>query len=222
MSDLLKKSCLISSSPLIQISSLRRNNNVLTSVISNPFVQISCYTINRVLSNVLPSPMILSHMHTCPTHRTPNPFYIALCRQKSPALRQNYASELQQEMILHLSRACLTSCIQMVSHGRVHFAFSQGVIMLCIKNWGKIDLFQTTWTQFYRLLSQNTPVISEVNVFIHWMTHLSSTLVAWNCNSSLLPSKAWKFFYSIDHFPKAVSTFYPTQVHIQITISRYS
>jgi hypothetical protein len=96
--DLLEKEKRCSSSPLIQISSLRRNNNVLTSVISNPLLLMSCYTINRVLSD-LASSMIRITSHACPTHQTPNPFYITLRRQKNPALRQNYVSELQQEMI---------------------------------------------------------------------------------------------------------------------------
>jgi hypothetical protein len=41
-----------SSTPLIQISSLTRNNSVFTSVICNPLHLISRYTINRVLSRL--------------------------------------------------------------------------------------------------------------------------------------------------------------------------
>ena len=43
------------------------------------------------------------------SHWTPKPFYITLCRQKNPALQENYASELCRVVILHLSRAVLTS-----------------------------------------------------------------------------------------------------------------
>ena len=49
--------------------------------------------------------------HTRPTHMALEPFYIFLRRQENPALRKNYTSELHQVMILHLSRAGLTSWI---------------------------------------------------------------------------------------------------------------
>ena len=47
----------MSSSLLIQISSLRRNNNLFTSVIKNSFDLISHYTINRVFSRLPASAM---------------------------------------------------------------------------------------------------------------------------------------------------------------------
>ena len=54
------------------------------------------------------------------SHRTQKPFYNSLCRQKNPASRENYASELYQ-VILRLSRVGQTSWEQMVSYGRVQF-----------------------------------------------------------------------------------------------------
>jgi hypothetical protein len=105
------------SSPLIQISSLRRNNNVFTSVIWKRLIPISCYKINRLPSNAWNSAMIIilgipnqAPGYPGPTHQTTNSFYITLRRQENPALRQSYASELHQVVLLHLSRAGLTSC----------------------------------------------------------------------------------------------------------------
>jgi hypothetical protein len=73
---------------------------------------ISRYTINRVLSKLRCSIMILgsqANRDTRPTHQTPKPFYITLRRQINPPLGENFACELHQVMILHLSRAGLTS-----------------------------------------------------------------------------------------------------------------
>ena len=136
----------VQSSPLIRKSSLRRNNVVFTLVISKPVDLLSRYTINRVLWGSRPSAISSTRGGSWPSHRTPKPFYIALRRQKDPALRQNYALELYQVMILHLSRAGLTYWNQMVTNGHVHFTCSPNIIFLCIKYWGKKDLFQTTWT----------------------------------------------------------------------------
>ena len=47
-----------SSSPLIQKSSLRRNNDVFTLVICIPFILLSRFTINRGLSRFRASPMM--------------------------------------------------------------------------------------------------------------------------------------------------------------------
>ena len=140
----------MSSSPLIQISLLRRNNDVFPSVIRINSVFISRYTINRVLSGLVTSQSSLTWVSTRGSagsfHRTPKLSYITLGREKDPALQENYASELYQVMILHRSKAGLTSWDQMVSHGRVHFWHSQKLTLLCMKNWGKKDLFQTSWT----------------------------------------------------------------------------
>ena len=106
--DVLSASCL-SSSHLIQKNSLRRNNDVFTLVICSPLHLLSRYTINRVLSGLRVSPLASTRGATRTSHRTPKPFYITLGREKDPALRENYACELYQVMILHLSRAGLTS-----------------------------------------------------------------------------------------------------------------
>jgi hypothetical protein len=127
------------SSPLIQISLLRRNNNVFASAINNPFDLMSCYSTNRGLSRSCASnstTMTMARMlRPClTTHQARMPFYITPCRQKNPASVENYAFELHQVMILRLSRVGRTSCSQMVGHGRVHFIIFQNIIPLCMKN----------------------------------------------------------------------------------------
>ena len=157
----------MSSSPLIQISSLRRNNDVFLSVIRINSVFISRHTINRVLSRLVASQSSITWTPRRGSagsfHRTPKLSYITLDREKDPALQENYASELYQVMIPHRSKVGLT-WNQMVSHGRVHFWHSQNLTLLCMKNWGKKDLFQTSWTHFYRLFLKKCP---EVILFIH-------------------------------------------------------
>jgi hypothetical protein len=64
------------------------------------------------------------------THQTQKPFYITPFRQTNPALREKYASELHQAMIIRLSRVGRTSCEQMVGHGHVRFIFFQNIILL--------------------------------------------------------------------------------------------
>jgi hypothetical protein len=57
------------------------------------------------------------------------------------------------------------------------------------------------------------------------MTHLSSTSVALGLISTSLLNKAWRVYHFRNHFPSIVKyagVLDPTQVHIQITISRYS
>ena len=95
-------------SPLIQVSLPKRSNVVFTSVICNPLNLLSRYAINRVLLWFEEWSMIAGG-YPRPTHPTQRPFYITLNRQKNHALRENYASELHQVMIIHLSRAGLTS-----------------------------------------------------------------------------------------------------------------
>ena len=103
----------ISSSLLIQISSLRRNKKVFPSVIYNAFGQIPRHTNNGALPRRIASASTLTRLPWRShggTHRTREPFYITPCRQKNPASRENYASELHQVMILRLSRVGRTSC----------------------------------------------------------------------------------------------------------------
>ena len=159
----------ISSSLLIQISSLRRNKIVFPSVIYDPLRQVSCYTKNGALPS-LPSTMTRlrrESRRSQGTHRTREPFYITPFHQKNPASREKYASELHQVMILRLSRVGRTSCYQMVSHGRVNSILFQNIILLFMKNWGKINLFQTTWTQLCRLCPQEESLFARVTLFIH-------------------------------------------------------
>ena len=56
------------------------------------------------------------------------------------------------------------------------------------------------------------------------MTHLSSTSVPLTFILSSLPNKAWGSYHSLNYFAIIVKCVivHPTQVHIQITISRYS
>ena len=104
-------------SPSIQISSLRRIKSVFTSVVCNPFNLMSCYASNRLLShlsNLSASIMIWSlqsfkRENSLTSHLAPKPFYTTFRRQTNPALQENYASELYLVMILHVSRAGLTS-----------------------------------------------------------------------------------------------------------------
>ena len=158
-----------SSSLLIQISLLRRNSNVFTSVIYDLLDLMSRYSNNRLLSLLRTSTMtrLTRPGRASPTHQTRKLFYTTSRRQKSLASRENYASELHQVMILRLSRVDRTSCYQMVSHGRVHFILLQNIIFLCMTNCGKIDLFQTTWTKFYRICPREDSVIAGVAFFIH-------------------------------------------------------
>jgi hypothetical protein len=55
------------------------------------------------------------------------------------------------------------------------------------------------------------------------MTHLSSTSVALSLFSTSLLNKAWRVYHFENHFPIIVTypLVDPTQVHIQITTSRY-
>ena len=159
---------------LIQISSLRRNNHVFPSVIYMPLYLMSRYSNNVVLSLLRPSSMTrvtrLASQTTSrarSTHR--KPFYITpRFQKKNPASRENYASELYRVMMIpSLSRVGRTSCYQMIDYGRVHLILFQNIIYLCMKSWGKNDLFLTTWTHFYRLWHQKDSVIAGVTFFIH-------------------------------------------------------
>ena len=154
---------------LIQISSLRRNNNLLTSVINMAFSLRLRRSLASNVSYVRLFTMTLLTTKTWkrPFHQTRKPFYITPCRQKDPASRENYASALHQAMILRLSKMGRTSCEWMVSYGRVHFTSFQNVTFVCIKSWGKINFFLTTWTQLCRLCPQKNSVITGVTFFIH-------------------------------------------------------
>ena len=126
---------------LIQISSLRRNNDIFTSVIDMFLDLMSRYKDNRLLFWLRAWTMTrLARMtrgaalSACPTHEPRKPFYTTPCCQKNHASRGNYVFELRQVMILRLSRVGRTSCDQMVGHGRVHFMFFQNFILLCMKS----------------------------------------------------------------------------------------
>jgi hypothetical protein len=56
------------------------------------------------------------------------------------------------------------------------------------------------------------------------MTHLPSTSVTIRRLSSSLPNKAWRVYKSLEYFSMLVQCtgLHPTEVHTQITISRYS
>ena len=125
----------VSLSLSIQISSMRRNNNVFKSVIYNPFDLISRYANIRIPSRFPASNMTRPGSgRLCPSHQTRKPFYITTSRQKYHALGENYASELHQVIILRLSRVGRTSCDLMVSYGRVHFILFQNIIFFCMKS----------------------------------------------------------------------------------------
>ena len=83
----------ISSSLLIQISSLRRNKNVLRSVIYNISSHLSQNVVNRGLSGVRPWYMTIWPRSACAAHQTRMSFYITTCRPRNLALRENYVSE---------------------------------------------------------------------------------------------------------------------------------
>ena len=99
---------------LIQISSPRRNNKVLTSVIYKSLCLLSRYSSIRVLSWLSSCYMtwlaITAEWYTCPTHQARTHFYITPLRQKNLASRENYASELYQVMIMRLLKVARTSC----------------------------------------------------------------------------------------------------------------
>jgi hypothetical protein len=95
-------------SPSIQENLLRTSNDVFKSVMCNTLNLLSRYTINRGLLWVESSTMIARGQANT-THQTQKPFYITLRRQKNHAFRGNFASELHQVIILHLSRVGLTS-----------------------------------------------------------------------------------------------------------------
>jgi len=97
-----------------------------------------------------------------PTHQPRKPFYITPYRQKDPASREKYASELHQVRILRLSKVDRTSCELMVCRGSVHFMLFQNLFLLCMKNWGKNNLFQRTYTELCWLC----PRIHKTSVFV--------------------------------------------------------
>ena len=78
------------SSLLIQISSLRRNNNVFTSVIYDLLELMSHYSNNQLLLLLCTSTMtqLTRPGRVSPTHQTWKPFYITSCCQKNLALRR--------------------------------------------------------------------------------------------------------------------------------------
>ena len=141
-----------SSSLLIQISSLRRNNNLLTSVINNALTLGSRCSRNQIVSYLWPFSMAMLRTEKRSFHQTRKAFCtIFPRRQKNLASRENYASALHQATILRHSKVGRTSFEWMVNYGRVHFIAFQNITFLCMRNWGKINSFRTTWTQFCRL-----------------------------------------------------------------------
>ena len=155
------------SSLLIQINSLRRNNNVFTSVIYNHFFLVSRNSNNGVLP---PLPLnsttpTIQRLNARPTHQTRKPFYITSSRQKNPASQENCASELHLVMMQRFSKVGQTFCDLMVTHGRVHFMFFRNFTVFCMKNWGMINLFRMTWTQFWRLCPQRYTKIAGVPLY---------------------------------------------------------
>jgi hypothetical protein len=84
----------MSSSLLIQISSLRRNNNVFASAIYNALHLRSRYSNNRSKLRTSTMTGLARIVNACPTHQTRMPFYIIPCCQKNPASVENYASDL--------------------------------------------------------------------------------------------------------------------------------
>ena len=202
------------SSLLIQLCSLRRNNNVFTSVICTPFHLVSRYSNSRLL-------LLLRILHMTglsngtgyiqPTQQTRKAFYITPFRQKNPALRENYASELHQPKMLRLLKVGRTSCYRMVGYGRVHFILFQNIIFLCMKNWGKIDIFRTTCTWLWRLCPQKNGIFDGFTFYIQQKTHLSSTSVGlWLWPA--LPSKDWGAYNSSYIIVRFILN-PPTQVH---------
>ena len=123
-----------SSSLLIQISSLRRNNNLLTSVIKFVLSLGSRCSSNQVVSYLRPSSIAKLTTAKRPFHQTRKPFYITPSRQKNLASRENYASALHQATILRLSKVGRTSLMGMISYGRVHSIAFQNIIFLCMRN----------------------------------------------------------------------------------------
>lgn len=160
-----------SSSPLIHTSLPRRNSNGFPLGINKTLVLASHYATNWLVESFRVSLMTAvtgqRRRRIGPTHQTLMGFYITLHRQTDPALQENCASELHQAMILPLSPTVRTSCEWMVNYGHGHFTLSQNYILLCIKNWGKIDLFQMTWTTYCQISLKRTSYTLEVNFFIH-------------------------------------------------------
>ena len=65
-------------------------------------------------------------------------------------------------------------------------------------------------------------IISRESLYIHQMTHLLSTSAVRQLSSSLL-NEAWRSYHCLVYFGIIVlsSEVDPTEVHIQVTISRY-
>ena len=159
------------SSLLIQINSPRRNNNVFTSVIYNPLKLVVSPSNNRRVSLLRnwATPTLtreLRSLRRYPTHQIRKPSYIIICRQKNPVSPENCASELHRVMILPFSKVGGIFCVPMVRYGRVHFFNFQKLSILCMKDWGKIDLFRTTWMRLWRLYLKKSSIIAEVTICI--------------------------------------------------------
>ena len=102
-----------SSSLLIQINSLRRNNHVFTLVVYKRSILMSKSKKRFVPCHAAWHMTTLSwkaSRFVITTHRTRKHFYITSGREKDPASLENYASELHQVMIQRLSRVGRTSC----------------------------------------------------------------------------------------------------------------
>jgi hypothetical protein len=97
-----------------------------------------------------------THMvYTHNTHQTRKPFYITPYRQKDLSSRENYASELHQVVILHLSKVDRTSWDQMASHGHRLGQSSADFAPSKVKLWPefKLNSLYIKW-HIYRRLEQ--------------------------------------------------------------------
>ena len=107
-----------------------------------------------------------------PTHQTRKPFYITM-PPENPTSRENYASELHQVPASYESGSDLLQT-NGLPWSRPPYALSKNTTFLRMKNWGKSDLFQTTWTdsEFYRLCTLQTPDIAETPyLYFKWYTY---------------------------------------------------
>ena len=210
------------SSLLIQINSPRRNNNVFTSVIYSPFHLLSSSNMSLLRTCGWSTPTLRREtrsLRRCPTHQIRKPFYIILCRQKSPASPENCASELHRVMILRFSKVGGTSCVRMVRYGRVHFFISQSSSLFCMKNWGKINLSRTTWIRFCGLPLKKKP-LSPKSTFVYIKWHSSSTSASKDGFPAPLLNKAACRRSNFNIYSPIVvimARLNPTQVHIQVT-----
>ena len=75
-----------------------------------------------------------------------------------------------------------------------------------MKNWEKITLFRTTWTEHYQLWPQRNSLLARFPPYIHYMTPLSSTSVYLIQLFLSLPNKAWGHYHCKEYFPMVVNS----------------